>query len=225
MRAAPRIDARLIEHLVGDPVAHAGRERLVEQYSLHRRRALSEELGEPADRWQVMQRIEAEQTDRRLGSRIVTQPHATESAGIAKHDFPAVVEREVQLEKARRPLALVRAPALHDELGTPAATHLDPAGHPEVKAGPGRPVELEPEVLAVAMRRHDTASDQSPPHARRAHALEHDLVGRAADGDDSAADRRTHEQAAGGLDLGQLGHRASVPETSASDAKTAGRRT
>src|SRR5437763_1775273 len=37
--AAPWIDARLVEHLVGDPVADAGGERLVEQERLHRRRA------------------------------------------------------------------------------------------------------------------------------------------------------------------------------------------
>src|SRR4029453_17897610 len=139
--------------------------------------------------------------DLRCGRGIVAQPHATQPARIAEGDLTAVVEREVQLEKARRPLPLVRAPTLQHELGTPAATHLDPTGHPEVKAGPGPPVELEPEVFAVAMRRHDAWSDQRPPHARRAHALEHDVVGRAADGDDSAPDRRTHEQAAGGLDL------------------------
>ena len=39
------------------------------------------------------------------------------------------------------------------------------------------------------------------------------------------ADGFSRQQAAGGFDLGQLGHRASVPETPASRAETAGRRT
>ena len=37
---------------------------------------------------------------------------------------------------------------------------------------------------------------------------------RAADGDDAPPDRRAREQAAGGFDLGQLGHRAVVYDES-----------
>jgi hypothetical protein len=105
------------------------------------------------------------------------------------------------------------------------APHLDPAGHAEVKARPGPAVELEPEVLAVAARRDDPAPEERMADTRRAHALEHDRVRRGANPYSSPADSGARQQAAGGLDLGQLGHRASVPETSASEAKTAGRRT
>src|SRR5207253_2861794 len=83
----------------------------IQQHRLHGRRARAEELGEPAERRQVVERVEAEQADRRLRPRIVTQAHSAEPPGIAEHDFTAVVESEVQLEKARRPLVLVRAPA------------------------------------------------------------------------------------------------------------------
>mgnify|MGYP003299003177 CR=1 FL=1 len=48
-------------------------------------------------------------------------------------------------------------------------------------------VQLEPEVLAVAAGRDHPTTQQSPPHARRAHALEHDGIAHAADGDDSLA--------------------------------------
>ena len=61
----------------------------------------------------------------------------------------------------------------------------------------------------AAGRDHPT-TQQSPPHARRAHALEHDGIAHAADGDDSPPDRGAGEQAAGGFDLRELGHRAVV---------------
>src|SRR5439155_1127429 len=124
--------------------------RLVEQHRFHRRRARGEKLGQPPDGRQVVERVEAEQADRRLGRRIVAQSYAAQAPRVGKHDLTAVVEHEVQLEKARRPLALVRAPPLHHEPMATAAAHLDPAGHAEVKARPGPAVELEPEVLAVA---------------------------------------------------------------------------
>jgi len=44
VRSAPWIDARLVEHLVGDPVADASRESLIEQHGLDRRRARMQQL-------------------------------------------------------------------------------------------------------------------------------------------------------------------------------------
>src|SRR5436309_2383741 len=155
-------------------------------------------------------RVEAEQADRRLGARVVAQPHAPEPARVAKRDFGAVVEHQVQLEESGRPDVRMRPAALGHEPAAALATDFDLAGHPEVKARPGPAIELEPEVLAVTSRRDDAASDQGAAHTGRAHALEHDGVGRAVDVDDPSPDRRAGEQAAGGLDLGKLGHRAVV---------------
>jgi len=76
----------------------------------------------------------------------------------------------------------------------------------------------------VAAGRDHPTTQQSPPHARRAHALEHDGIAHAADGDDSPPDRRAGEQAAGGLDLRELGHRAVVyDESPAKGAEAADR--
>src|SRR6267378_5412203 len=208
--AAARIDAGLVEHLVGDPVPHARRERLVEQHRLDRRRALAEERRQAAEGRQLVERVEAEQADRRLGARVVAQPHAPEPARVAKRDFGAVVEHQVQFEESGRPDVRMRPAALGHEPAAALATDFDLAGHPEVEARPGTAVELEPQVLAVPVRRQHAASNQRPPHARRAHALEHDRVARDVGRDDSAPHRGAREQAAGGLDLGKLGHRAVV---------------
>src|SRR5262249_1495868 len=112
----------------------------------------------------------------------------------------------------------------HEPLALPAA-HLDPAGHAEVKAGPGTLVELEPEVLAMAMGRDHPAPDEPAPDSRRAHTLEHDRVGRDTDGDDAPADGGSRQRAAGGSALGRLGLRVGVPEPPARVAETLGRRT
>src|SRR5262245_38097854 len=205
-----RVDPRLIEHLVGDPVPDARRKRLVEQHRLDRRRALAEERRKPAERRQLMERVEAEQADRRLATGIVAQAHAPEPPRVAKRDLGAVVEHQVQLEEPGRPDVRMRPAAFRHEPASALAADFDLAGHPEVKARPRPAVELKPEVLAVPMRGYHAASQQRPPDARLAHALEHDGIGHAADGDDPAADRRASEQAAGGLDLGKLGHRAVV---------------
>jgi len=162
---------------------------------------------------------------RRLGGRVVAQAHTAQSPRVAERDLAAVPEHEKQLEKAGRPLTLTRPAAFHHEAAAAAAADLDPAGHPEVKARPGPAVELEPEVLAVAAGRDHPTTQQSPPHARRAHALEHDGIAHAADGDDSPPDRGAGEQAAGGFDLRKLGHRAVVyDEIPAKGAEAADRR-
>jgi len=80
-------------------------------------------------------------------------------------------------------------------------------------------------VLAVAVGRDYPSPDERAPDPHRAHALEDDRVRRDAGSDDAPADGFSRQQAARGFDLGQLGHRASVPETPASRAETAGRRT
>src|SRR5204863_8802258 len=136
---------------------------------------------------------------------------------VAKRDFRAGVEHQVQLEESGRPDVRMRPAALRHEPAAALATDFDLAGHSEVEAGPGTAVELEPEMLAVTVRRQHATSDQRPPNARRAHALEHDRVAGDVGRDDAPSDRRAREQAASGFDLGKLGHRAVVyDETPAS---------
>src|SRR5262249_2751105 len=151
---------------------------------------------QPSGRRHVAERVEAQKADRRLRGWIVAQPHAAEAPGVAKDDFPAVVEREVQLEESRRPRLLARPTALDHEPPALPAARPPPAGHAEVKAGPGTLVELEPEVLAMAMGRDHPAPDEPAPDSRRAHTLEHDRVGRDTDGDDAPADGGSRQQAA-----------------------------
>src|SRR5262249_61418017 len=96
--------------------------------------AVGEEPRRPAGRGPVAKRGEARKADRRPRGWIVAQPHAAEAPGVAKDAFPAVVEREVQLEESRRPRLLARPTALdHEPLTLPAA-HLDPARHAAVQA-------------------------------------------------------------------------------------------
>ena len=115
----------------------------------------------------------------------------------------------MQLEK-RGGHGSAGAAALRHESVALASAHLDATGHAEVKARPGTAVELEPEMLAVAVGRDDAAPEERSPDASWAHPLEHDRIRRAANGDDSPPDGSAREPASGGLDLGQLGHRASV---------------
>ena len=61
--AAPGIDAGLIEHLVRDPVADPGRERLVEQQRLHVGAACADQLGEPLRRGHRQQGVETKLCD------------------------------------------------------------------------------------------------------------------------------------------------------------------
>src|SRR5262245_14466600 len=123
----------------------------------------------------------------------------------------------MQLEESRRPRLFARPASLDHEPLALAAAHLDSSGHAEVKARPGTLVELEPEMLAMAVGRDHPAPHERAPDPRRAHALEHDRVRRDAGGDDAPADCGARQQTTGGLDLGQLGHRASVPETGGDD--------
>src|SRR6266850_2975832 len=90
--AAPRVDARLVEHLVRDPVADAGGERLVEQQRLHRRRARGDQRLEGGERRQPAPRVEAEQADGRLGGGIQAQPRAAQAARVGERQLAAVVE-------------------------------------------------------------------------------------------------------------------------------------
>ena len=54
---------RLVKDFVGDPVADAGRERLIQQHRLDRRRPLAQEDGELGERRQLPEGVEAEQAD------------------------------------------------------------------------------------------------------------------------------------------------------------------
>jgi len=100
----PRVDARLVEHLVGDPVADAGGGRLVEQERLHRRRARGHQRLERAERREPAPRVEAEEADRRLGGGIDAQPRAPSRRASANGQLAAVVESQDQLHEARRPV-------------------------------------------------------------------------------------------------------------------------
>src|SRR5262249_61229720 len=100
-----------------------GRRRRGAPPRLDWRRSLAEERRQPARRRQLVERVEAEQADRRLGARIVAQTHTAEPARVPERDLAAVVERQEQLEKARRPALLVRAPTLHPQPPAPAAPH------------------------------------------------------------------------------------------------------
>src|SRR5262245_39512298 len=110
-----------------------------------------------------MERVEAEQADRRLRARIVAQPYAPEPPRVAECDLGPVVEHQVQLEESGRPDVRIRPAAFRHEPAAALAANFDLAGHPEVEARPRAAVELEPQVLAVPMRGHHAASDQRPP--------------------------------------------------------------
>src|SRR5688572_6562351 len=204
--ATARIDARLIEHLVGDPVADAGGERLVEQQRLHRRRARADERGEVRRRRQLAEGIEAEQADWRLPLRIITEPHATEPAGVRVGELAAIVELHPQLHEPRRPGEAGAILAMRDQAQGAATGRMESAGHPEMQARPRAAVELEPEMLAVSPHGPHAPPQQRAPPARRRHALEHDRIVGALDLDDAPPARHALDDPARGLDLGQLRH-------------------
>jgi len=192
----------LVEHLVGDPVADAGRERLVQRTAFTARRA-RRRLGQPADRRRSWAR-RSEQADRRLSRRIVTQRTPSRAPpAFRRTRLPRVVERQMQLGESAAATALVRAP--------PSITSRCRAGRAlrsrrtsRVKARQGR----RSSSSQGAWPWRCAASTRRPRSARRmrarAHALEHDRVRRAVDLDDPAPDG-DRVTGVGGFDLGSSG--------------------
>ena len=82
---------------------------------------------------------------------------------------------------------------------------------PKCTREPRPPVELEPEVLSVTAHGADAAPEERAADPRGRDPLEDDRVVRHGEADDPAADRHGDGRAAGGLDLGQLGHRSGPP--------------
>ena len=98
--------------------------------------------------------------DRRLLPRIPAEAHAPEAAAVGQDQLAAIGEGQVQLGEARRPAGRPLALPVRDELDAGRLRRLQSAGHAEVHAEPWAAVELEPEMLAVALDRHDTAAEE-----------------------------------------------------------------
>src|SRR5262245_12373941 len=157
-RLALRSDARLIEHFVSDPVADAGREGLVEQHRFDRRVSLAEHRVEARGRGQGAPRVEAEHADGRLGGRVAPKADAAEPPAVGQGQLAAAREAQVELGEARRPVWSIDVSVGHQTHRTPCR-QVNAAGHAEVQTRPRPPVQLEPEMLAVAPHRLHTAAD------------------------------------------------------------------
>ncbi len=160
-------DARLVEHLVRDPVADAGREGLVEQHRLDRRLPLAQHRVEARGCGQRAPGVEAERADRRLGGRVLAQPDAAEAPAVGQGQLAAAREAQVELGEARRPVGPIDT-TVGDEADRAARRQVDAAGHAEVQARPRAAVELEPQVLAVPSHRLHPPADQGAPERGRA---------------------------------------------------------
>ena len=90
--------------------------------------------------------------------------------------------------------------------GAPAAVDLERAGHPEVEQGPGPAVELHPQVLALPAHGHDAPAAQGRGEAGGRDPVVDDRVADDRHRGDAAAAQGPLGPAAGGLDLGELGH-------------------
>src|SRR5712691_7030733 len=208
VRAPPGIEARLVQHLVGDPVADPGREALIEQQRLERCPALPHEIAEGREGRQGPMRVEAEQADGRLVGWIVAQADPTETTRVGDDELAAVVEDELELREARGPRA-VRAPRARLEPHARASgRRVEAARHAEVQAWPRPAIQLEPEMLAVTLHGKDATAHEGLAESRGGHPLEHDGVVGAAGLGDASAERHLHGDAPAALDLGELGHGA-----------------
>ena len=224
MRPSSGIDPGLIEHLVGDPVADARGEGLVEQHGLHRRRPPGEEPDQGAHRRQAVEGVEAESAHRRLRPGVPAEPDAAEAPGVGPGELAALVEGHDELREPGGPAVVTAPSALGHEVDARPEGRVEPAGHAEVEDGPRPPIQLEPEVLAVAADGQDPAAHQRLPEPRRRHALVHEGVRRHVDADDPASPREPLGKPAGHLDLGELGHGESRGVRSRSGRAAARRR-
>src|SRR6266508_1087199 len=150
------------------------------------------------------------------------KPDAPEAARIGHDQLAPVVEDEVQLGEAGRP-RVVRLLARRFELHAGAAGRgVEAARHAEVKARPRPAVQLEPEMLAVALHVLHATAHERPTDSRGRHPVEDDGIVGAAGLDDAAAARHLQGDTPAALDLRQLGHGAEHTVAGAGGA-TAGR--
>ena len=193
------MDLRAPERLVGVDVADAGHERLVDEERLEPAAPGADPLPEDAEREPVVQRLGADVVERVVVGRV--QPDAPELADVAEAQLAAVVERQrealVRIQRAGR--------RHHEQL----------AGHLEVDREERAGVEVDDHLLAPPPDRLDpTARD---PRDEPCRVL---VPQRARPGDAGAGDPRPGSVAVGqqvaaqvardGLDLGQLGHAATL---------------
>src|SRR6266481_4465148 len=173
-----------------------------------RRRAAPHEVPKPRKRREASMGVEAETADGRLPGGIAAEPDAPEAARIGHDQLAPVVENEVQLGEAGRP-RVVRLLARRFELHAGAAGRgVEAARHAEVQAGPRPAVQLEPEMLAMALHVLHAAAHERPTDSRGRHPIEDDGIVGAADLDDAAAARHLQGDATAALDLRQLRHGA-----------------
>jgi hypothetical protein len=204
--AAAGRDARLVEHLVGDPVPDAGGKALVQQHRLDGRGALAKR-GEKTDgRWQLVQRVPAQQADGRLTQGVFPEANAAQPAPVRHHQLAAVVEGEAQLGEARGPVREAIHGAVRDQAHAAHGGGVKAARHAEVEGGPGPAIELEPEVLAPAAYRAHAPAREGAAEAGRAHALEDDGVVGAVRLDDTAPGGHALGEGARRLDFRKLRH-------------------
>lgn len=201
--AATRVDSGLVEDFVRDPIADAGREPLVEEYGLRRRRSASSTVDEGLRAWHRVERIEAELADGWFRAWVVTKPESTQSSSIGEGKLTAVVECELELGKAWWPAVALDA-AFELESINPRRVEL--TGHAEVNERMGASVELEPHLLAVSMcGEHAPAPDRVSKSTGR-NAIVDDVVIDDLYLDDGVAAGDAFSKLPASFDLGQLWH-------------------
>ena len=154
-RAPARVDRRLVEHLVRDPVADAGEQRLVEQHRLHRPAA----PGEDASR--------APGTGGRPSSG--SKPRLARGCSSSGRCWRRMRPKRRGSGMARRVAVLHRD--LHlPEAGPrgPVPVDLEGPGHPEVEERPRATIQLHPQVLALAADGLDAPAAQGRRRSARA---------------------------------------------------------
>src|SRR6185436_7932294 len=89
-----------------------------------------------------------------------------------------------------------------------AGRGVEAARHAEVKAGPRPSIQLEPEILAMALHVLHATAHEGPPDTGGGDPVEHDGIVGAAGLDDAAAARHLQRDAAAALHLWQFRHGA-----------------
>mmetsp|Transcript_10763 Transcript_10763/g.32944 ORF Transcript_10763/g.32944 Transcript_10763/m.32944 type:complete len:206 (-) Transcript_10763:51-668(-) len=138
------------EHLVGDPVANARSERLVEEEAFEDgARPRSNGVAEAVAIRELRQRVKAQLVEWRRGGRIGDETHARKAAGVGQGSLGAVVHLQQELGEFWRPVILETSACVHIANAVLAADE-ESAGHTEVKRGIRRPIQLEPHVLTFS---------------------------------------------------------------------------
>src|SRR5262249_52354099 len=157
---------------------------------------------------QFVERVEAEQADRRLVAGIVTKADAAESSRVGHHQLTAAGQFHLELPEPWRPLRAAIVLAARLELHALNIRRMEPALHPEVEDRPRPAIELQPEMLAPQqelaappVNSPDPATEQRAPDLSGRGPLEDDAVVRAPDLDDAPADGDALDAPARRLDL------------------------